>query len=203
MKITKLVIGSSNPGKIKEWKSLLKGKLDILSLEEFGNINEPEESGKTFRENAIIKAKHYSKLTNSYVLSEDGGFEIDYLGGLPGIKSRRILSGDKDGTDEELIEYVLKKLKGVSNKKRRARLSVYVVICDPKGKIIFEDKNSMEGIIADKACLKREEGYPYRSILFLPFLKKFYVELSEKEHKKFAHRKPIAENISKFLLKYK
>lgn len=200
MKITKIVIGSTNQGKIKEWKSFLKGKLKILSLDEFENISEPEENGKTFRENAVIKAKYYSKTTKSYVLSEDGGFEIDYLGGLPGIRSRRILPGNKDGTDEQLIEYVLEKLKGVEKEKRTARLSVHVAICNPDGKIIFEDKNSMEGIISNKACTKREEGYPYRSILYLPFLKKFYVELNKKEHLKFAHRKPIAEKISKYLL---
>jgi len=203
MKINKLVIGSTNPGKIKEWKLFLKGKIDVVGLEKYEGIGEPEETGKSFKENAIIKAKYYSKLTKSYVLSEDGGFEIDYLHGLPGIKSRRILPGGKDGTDEELIDYVLNKLNGVSKGKRTARLSVYVVISDPKGKIIFQDKNAMEGIISEKPCIKREDGYPYRSVLFLPKLNKFYVELSEKEHKKFAHRKPIAERLLKFLLKYK
>lgn len=200
MKIKELVIGSSNPGKVKEWKFFLKGKIKVFSLEKFKNIKEPKENGKTFRQNAITKAKHYSKLTKSYVLSEDGGFEVDYLKGLPGVKSRRILPGNKDGTDEELIEYILKKLKGVPGKERTARICVHVVISDPKGKIIFEDSNFMEGIISRESCLKREEGYPYRSILYLPFLKKFYVELSQKEHKKFAHRKPIADKIIKFLV---
>ena len=203
MKIKRLVIGTSNPGKVKEWKFFLKGVIPVISVSEIGNFKSPKENGKTFLDNAIEKAKYYSKLTNEYVLSEDGGFEVDYLGGLPGVKSRRILPGDKDGTDRELIEYILKKLEGVPKEKRKARLVVNVVISDPKGKIIFQKKNRMEGVISEKPCLKLEEGYPYRSILFLPFLKKFYVELSEKEHQKFAHRKPIAENISKFLLKYK
>lgn len=202
MKIKRLVIGTSNPGKVKEWKFFLKGIIPVISVSEVGNFNSPEENGKTFLENAIQKAKHYSKLTHEYVLSEDGGFEVDFLGGLPGIKSRRILPGDKDGTDKELIEYILKRLDGVPKEKRKARLVVSVVISDPKGKIIFQDKNLMEGLISEKACLKIEEGYPYRSILYLPSLKKFYIELTNKEHKKYAHRKPIAEKISQFLLEY-
>ena len=202
MKIKRLVIGTSNPGKVKEWKFFLKGVIPVVSVSDIGNFESPEETGKTFLENAIQKAKYYSKLTNEYVLSEDGGFKVDYLGGLPGIKSRRILPGDKDGTDKELIDYILKKLDKVPKEKRKARLVVTVVISDPKGKIIFQDKNQMEGVISEKACLKLEEGYPYRSILFLPSLKKFYVELTDLEHKKYAHRKPIAKKISQFLLEY-
>lgn len=202
MKIKRLVIGTSNPGKLKEWKFFLKGIIPVISVSEFGDFDSPEETGKTFLENAIQKAKHYSKLTNEYVLSEDGGFEVDSLGGLPGIKSRRILPGEKDGTDKELIEYILGKLNKVPKGKRKARLVVHVVISDPKGNIIFKKKNKMEGVISKKACLKLEEGYPYRSILFLPSLKKFYVELTSEEHKKYAHRKPIAEKISQFLLEY-
>lgn len=203
MKIKKLVIGTSNPGKVKEWKSFLKGKISVISVSEINNFKSPEENGDTFLENAIQKAKYYSKITNEYVLSEDGGFEVDFLGGLPGVKSRRILPGDKDGTDKQLIEYILKKLEGVPKEKRKARLVVHVVISDPKGKIIFQKKNKMEGIISEKSCSKLEEGYPYRSILYLPSLKKFYVELTHEEHNKYAHRKPIAEKIAKFLLKYK
>ncbi len=203
MKIERLVIGTSNPGKVKEWKLFLKGIIPVVSVSEIGNFKSPKENGKTFLDNAIEKAKYYSKLTNEYVLSEDGGFEVDYLGGLPGVKSRRILPGDKDGTDKELIEYILKRLERVPKEKRKARLVVSVVISDPNGNIIFKDKNQMEGVISEKSCLKLEKGYPYRSILYLPKLNKFYVELNKEEHKKYAHRKPIAENIGKFLLKYK
>ncbi|MFC1625022.1 non-canonical purine NTP pyrophosphatase [Patescibacteria group bacterium] len=203
MKIKKLVIGSSNPGKINEWKFFLKDKVNLISANDAGIIESPEETEDTFLKNAIQKARYYADKTHEYVLSEDGGFEVDYLDGLPGIKSRRILLGDKDGTDKQLIAYILNKLKGVPKEKRTARLTVTVVVADPKGKIIFQDKNSIEGIISVKFSKKIEDGYPYRSILFLPKISKFYSELTEEEHKKVAHRKDIAERLYKFLLEYK
>ena len=203
MKIKKLVIGSSNPAKVNEWKFLLKDDVELISAVERGVTKSPKEEGKTFLENAIQKAKYYSKQTRGYVLSEDGGFEVDCLNGLPGIKSRRILPGDKDGTDEEIINFILKKLEGISEKKKNARLSSKVVISDPEGNIIYEDEGSIEGIIPKKASKKLIKGYPYRSILYLPEINKYYSELTEEEHKKMAHKKSIAERISKFLIKYK
>ena len=203
MKINRLVIGSSNPGKVNEWGFLLKNNIKAVSALEIGIKESPKETGKTFLENAIQKAKYYAKKTDEYILSEDGGFEVDFLDGLPGVKSRRILPGGKDGTDEQLINYILKKLEGVAKTKRTARITSAVVISDPKGKIIYEDKGSMDGIISEKVSKTLIEGYPYRSILYLPKVKKYYSELSEKEHKKLAHKKVIAERIGKFLLKYK
>jgi len=202
MRIKRLIIGSSNPGKVNEWKFFLGRKFKLISAYDAGVTDSPKEDGKTFLENAIRKAKYYSKKTNDFVLSEDGGFEVDFLNGLPGLKSRRILPGDKDSTDQELIDFILKKLKGVPKKLRGARLVVYVVVSDPKGKIIFKDKSEIEGIISTKASKRHEKGYPYRAILYLPQAGKFYSELTDEEHKKFAHRKNIAERLTKFLLEY-
>jgi len=202
MKIKRLVIGSSNPGKINEWSFLLRDYIKTVSALDTGVKRSPEETAGTFLENAIQKAKFYAKRTNEYVLSEDGGFEVDFLNGLPGIKSRRILPGGKDGTDKQIINYILNKLYGVTRTKRTARIFSAIVISDPEGKIIYEDNASMEGIIAKKASKVLIKGYPYRSILYLPKIKKYYSELSKKEHKKLAHKKVIAERLAKFLLKY-
>lgn len=203
MKIKRLVVGTSNPAKFKEWKLFLEGKIPVISISEIGSFPEAEENGKTFEENAIQKAEYYSKLSKEYVLSEDGGFEVDFLDGLPGIKSRRILPGGKDGTDQQLIAFILKKLDGVPEEKRTARLVVYVVVSDPKGNIFFRDNNSVEGVISEKPSKKVEKGYPYRSILFLPQVGKLYIDLTKQEHMKIAHREPIAERLVNFLLEYK
>ena len=203
MKIKRLVIGTSNPGKVKEWNFFLKNKFPIIPVSEIDNFDSPNENEKTFLENAIQKAKYYSKLTDEYVLSEDGGFEVEYLNGLPGVKSRRILPGNKDGTDQQLIDYILEKLEGVPKNKRKARIIVYVVVSDPKGKIIFKEHNYIEGIITTLPSKILDPGYPYRSILYLPKAKKYFSELSKIEHRKYAHRKLIAERLLKFLLKYK
>ena len=200
--IKRLVIGSTNPAKINEWKKLLKG-FPVISLAELGDFPEPQEHGKTFEENAVLKARHYAKLTREYVLSDDGGYEVDALGGAPGVKSRRILPGGADGTDEELISFVLGKLKRLPKKKRSVKLSFAAALSDPKGRIIYQDTGSFQGIVAGKPGPILIEGYPFRSIHFIPELGKTYAEFTEKEHEKFNHKRPVAQRLAKFLLEYK
>ena len=200
MKIKRLVLGTTNPAKLKEWSEFLKETIPVISVSELGGIPEPEENGSSFAEIAKEKVLHYAKHTGEYVLSEDGGFEIDALGGLPGIKSRRILPGDKEGTDKELIDYVIKELKGVPLEKRTARLVVHVVIADPEGNIIYEDKGTIEGVVLQKPAASFAPGYPYRAIFYIKEAGKFFAEFNAKEHKKFNHRVPIARRLAKFLL---
>jgi XTP/dITP diphosphohydrolase len=200
MKIKRLVLGTTNPAKLKEWTEFLKGVVPVINVSEMGEIPEPKEDGESFIEVAREKALHYAKHTGEYVLSEDGGFEIDALGGLPGIKSRRILPGDREGTDKELIDYVIKKLKGVPLEKRAARLVVHVAIADPEGNIIYEDKGTIEGVIPQKPTTSFTPGYPYRAIFYIKEAGKIFAEFDAKEHEKFNHRVPIARRLAKFLL---
>jgi XTP/dITP diphosphohydrolase len=201
MKLERLLLGSSNSAKLSEWRKLLGDYIEIVSAQEFG-IESPKEKGNSFKEIAIDKAKYYARNSNRHVLSEDGGFEIDALGGVPGIKSRRILPGEKDGTDEELIEFVMNQLRDVPKEKRAARLVVYVVICDPKGNIIFEEKASIEGFVPEKPSEQFTKGYPYRAVLFIPGAGKTFAEFTPEEHAKYAHRTPVAERMKEFLLEY-
>ncbi len=200
--IKRLVIGSTNPAKVNEWSKLIK-RVNVIGVSKLGSFPEPKEQGKTFEENAVIKARHYAKLTGEYVFSEDGGYEVDALGGAPGVKSRRILPGGKDGTDDELINFVLKKMKGLPSSKRSVKLSFAAAVSDPKGNIIYEDNGSFAGIVAGKPGPVRIEGYPFRTIHFIPRLGKTYAELTEEEHEKFNHKKPVARRLEKFLLEYK
>jgi len=86
----KLLIATTNPGKFREYKILLQDlPLKMVSLRDLKIRKKPKEDGKTFRENAIKKAKFYSRLAQLPILADDGGLEIDYLKGEPGVKSRR------------------------------------------------------------------------------------------------------------------
>lgn len=199
MRVKRLVIGSNNEAKINEWKKLLKGKIPVVGLSKIGIFPEPHENGKTFAENAAIKASHYAKLTGEYVFSEDGGYQVDALGGAPGVKSRRILPGGKDGTDDDLINYVLDKLNGLPARKRKVKLSFAAAVSDPKGRIIFEGSNSFAGIVSKKSGPVRINGYPFRSIHFIPKLGKTYAELTEEEYLRYSHKRPVAERLAKFL----
>lgn len=202
MRIERLVIGSTNPAKVEEWIAFLD-RFNVKRVSELGDYPEPHEIGRTFTENAIIKACHYARLTGEHVFSEDGGYEVDALGGAPGVKSRRILPGDKDGTDQELIDYVLERLKGVPPEKRGVKLSFVAAVADPEGKIIFVNGNSLDGIVATKPGPVRIDGYPFRTIHFIPELGKTYAELTPEEHERYNHKKPVAQRLVKFLLEYK
>ena len=88
-KITKLIVGTNNRGKLREIRGLLSKNLNIFSPADFKIKKSPIENGKTFKENSLIKAKFFSKKTKMICLSDDSGLEIDLLGGYPGIYSAR------------------------------------------------------------------------------------------------------------------
>ena len=108
----KLLIATSNPGKkieiLKALEIIIK-EFELLTLDNFPNITEPEETGKTFEENALIKAKYYALATNLPTIADDGGIMIDALNGEPGVRSRRWPG--YTATDEELIQMTLEKMK--------------------------------------------------------------------------------------------
>ena len=115
----KLLIATTNPGKLDEIKRFLGDlPVELVALKDVGIIDGVEETGKTFEENAILKAKYYCKKSGLPTLADDGGFEIDALGGEPGVKSHRWIHKDREDTDEELIEYTLKKMRGLPRAKR-------------------------------------------------------------------------------------
>ena len=202
MRVKRFVLGTGNVGKIKEWSKILKeegfeGK--IIGIDDFKGITHPEETSETFEGNAKDKAAYYAKLIGEYVLSEDGGYEVDVLGGAPGVRSRRILPGGKDGTDQELIDYILEKLKGIPPEGRTVKLTTATAVSDPQGNIIYEDKESIEGVVTEETGPVQIPGYPFRAIHFLPDLGKTYAELTDKEHEKFNHKKKIAKRLATFL----
>jgi len=203
MTIRRLVLGTHNPAKLSEWKELIyefTRNLEIISISEIGEFEEAKEDGDTFKENASKKAIHFAKLSGEYVFSDDGGYEVAALGGAPGPRSRRILPGGKEGTDQQLIDYILEKVKGLPKEKRGVKLTSAAAVSDPGGKIIFLDKESKEGFIAEKAGPILIPGYPFRSIHYLPKLKKTYAELTAEEHRKYNHKRKIARRLAKILI---
>lgn len=193
----KLLIATSNPGKLKEYKELLKGlPLEFVSLKDLEIDAKATEDGKNFKENAIKKAKFYSKLTGLPTLSDDGGLEIDYLNGDPGVNSHRWPG--HEATDEELVKFTLKKMKGVPWKKRGAQLKVVIALKIP-GKKVFTSEGKIRGFILTKPREKIIPGYPFRSIFYLPQYRKSFNQLSEEEELKISHRKKAIKEIIKFL----
>jgi len=186
----KILIATTNKAKLKEikigLKPLLKQKIKLLTLTDVGVEKKPEESGKTFCENAKIKAEFYAKKTNLPTLADDGGLIIPYLNNEPGIRSRRWL-GHK-ATDEELINYTLERLKNVPEKNRVAYLQVCLCFFNPKTQEIFFEEESIEGFIAKKPSNKATFGYPFRALFIVKKFNKYYDDLTEKEHQQINHR---------------
>ena len=195
--------------------------IKLFSLRDFPKVDDPEETGATFKDNALIKAKYYAEKFKIAALADDGGLEIDVFHGEPGVKSRRWLDGVHEATDEELIDYCLKKMKGVKN--RKAKLTACLCLYSTNNSVftvgnarersqgnghnhslqIFSQEG-IEGVIAEKPAPKIFPGFPFRSLLWIPKLKKFYNEdeFTESETKKYNHRYRAVGRIKNELRKY-
>ena len=193
-----LLIATTNPGKLAEIKLFLADtSLELVSLKDVGITDNVEETGKTFEENAILKARHYAKESGLMTLADDGGFEIDAIGGEPGIKSHRWVHGDRESTDEELIAYTFERMKDVPLTKRQAQLRLVLALVAPDGTVLATAEDKVRGIVPLEPSKAHTAGFPYRSILFLPKIGKYYDQnvMTAEETDRFNHRKHAVERI--------
>ncbi len=196
----KLLVATTNKGKVLEISEFLNDlPVQLLSLKDVGISDDVEETGKTYEENSRLKAIYYSKKSGLPAVADDGGLEIDALGGQPGIKSRRWL-GYK-GTDEELLAHLQKVSNQLAENNRGAKFVAVLTFALPTGKY-WSERGEVVGEIAKNPHPKLLHGYPYRSFFYLPKIKKYYheSELTKVETKAYNHRwkainklKPIIE----------
>lgn len=191
----RLLIATKNPGKLKELIQFLSDlPLELVSLTDLGIEEEMEETAETYFENSKQKAVFYSKLSNLPVIADDGGLEIEALGGVPGVKSRRWLG--YHATDEELIEYTKKIARELPENNRHAAFKTVITLALPNGKY-FQEYGEVKGIIAKNPHQKLLHGYPYRSFFYIPELKKYYheSELTDAEQIMYNHRYKAIEKL--------
>ena len=199
--MTKLLIATTNPGKLAELSRFLADiPMNLVNLKDLDITDTVEETGNTFEENAILKAKYYCKKSGLPTLADDGGFEIDALGGEPGVKSHRWIHQDREDTDEELIAYTLEKLKGFPRAQRGAQLRLVLALVFPDGRQ-FTVEEKTRGIVAEKPSEHRTSGFPYRSLLFLTEINKYYDHdlLTPEETDRFNHRKRALNKLKPML----
>jgi len=198
----KLLIATTNPGKLEEIRKYLSDlPIELVGLKDLDITDKIEETGISFKENAILKAKFYAQKSGLPVLADDGGFEIDALGGEPGVKSHRWIHSDREDTDDELIEYALEKMKGIPRARRGAQLHLVLALVLPNGKIHTVEE-MVRGIVPEIPSSVRVAGFPYRTLLFFPEIGKFYNELNEEEHERFNHRKKALLEIKKIIIEH-
>ena len=195
-KITKLLIGTNNSGKLKEIKGLLPKNLEIYSTSDF-KIKSPTENGKTFKENSLIKARYFSKKTKMVCLSDDSGLEIDILEGNPGIYSGRWggKKGDFVKAMKRVFRELYKKKENWKTKKIKARFICALTIFGPNHKTITSI-GKVEGYIS--SSMKGKNGFGYDPI-FTPKGKKItFGEMNPSQKYKIDHRSKAFKKIKKF-----
>jgi XTP/dITP diphosphohydrolase len=202
----KILVATTNIGKIAELKAMLDLDAQWLDLSYYPEIEEIEEDGQTFIENACKKAIGYARATGQWTIADDSGLEVDALGGEPGVKSARY-SGDKtvndDGSliDHRNIAKVLELLEGVPQAKRTARFFCSLSLASPE-QILIETEGTLEGLITKKEIGKN--GFGYDPIFFVPHLNKTVAQLTSEEKNAISHRgsairklKPMLEKLLK------
>tara|TARA_B100000767_G_C19484348_1_gene417541 strand:- start:21 stop:623 length:603 start_codon:yes stop_codon:yes gene_type:complete len=195
-KIKRVLIGTNNIGKLREIRGLLPKNLEIRSTSDF-KIKSPNENGKTFEENSLIKARFFSKKSKMTCLSDDSGLEIDVLDGAPGIFSARW--GGKKGDFIKAMKKVFKELekknKNWKIKKIKARFVCALTIYGPNQKTI-SSVGKIEGHISP--FMKGKNGFGYDPI-FIPKGKKItFGEMKPVQKYKIDHRYKAFKKIKKF-----
>jgi XTP/dITP diphosphohydrolase len=196
--MNRLLVATTNRAKLAEYRILLRDfPLDLVSLGDADIGDSPIEDGKTFAENALIKARFYFARSGMPALADDGGLEIDACGGAPGILSHRWL-GDTESGDESLVKEVMRRMAGVELARRTARLKAAVALVYHRANGVEERiaEAAVEGIIPDRAHPSIRPGFPYRSVLFIPALGRYVVELGEEAEAAISQRKIAIEQLS-------
>ena len=181
----KIVLASNNHNKIKEFQEILNSKDIELISQSTLNIPEAEETGLTFVENALIKARNASYLSKLPAIADDSGIEVDALSGRPGIYSARYAGTNCD--DHKNNQLLLEELSGIPLEQRTARYHctiVYLQNYDHPVPRIYN--SSWEGLIGLKE--EGKNGFGYDPLFYLPELKCTSAELSEAEKNSISHR---------------
>ncbi len=192
-----LLIATTNAAKFAEYRLLLREfDLDLVSLRDVGIDAEAPEDGATFAENARLKAHFYFERAGIATLADDGGLEVDALGGAPGVRSHRWLG---DGADDRMLaEEIVRRLSGIEPALRTARLRAAAAL------IFVEDgarrervvEAAFEGTIADRCYAQIQTGFPYRAVLIVPQRGCYLAELGEEEAARLSQRRLTVEALS-------
>lgn len=179
-----IILATNNADKVREIRKMLAGgELDVLPLKEAGIDADIEETGDTFEENALIKARAICKMTGKPALADDSGLCVDYLEGAPGVYSSRFMGEDTPYSEKNAA--IIEKLAGVEGEARAAAFKCSMALVLPDGRE-FTTTGEMCGVIAEKPV--GENGFGYDPIVFLPEYGKTSAQLSPDEKNAISHR---------------
>lgn len=185
----KLLLGTKNIGKLREFKEIFESEfndLELITLNELFDVEEPVEDGLTFYDNALIKAKYYYNIYKMPVICDDTGLVIEALDGRPGVFSARY-SGDHDF--EANIDKVLLEMKDIKN--RSAYFQTTMVYFDGK-ELVFADGYCHGEILNERMG---NGGFGYDAIFYVPSLKKSFGQMTKEEKNSISHRYNAIKNL--------
>ncbi|HJA71737.1 MAG TPA: RdgB/HAM1 family non-canonical purine NTP pyrophosphatase [Candidatus Lachnoclostridium stercoravium] len=193
----KIVFATGNQGKMREVRLILADLgMEILSMKEAGADVDIVEDGKTFGENAEIKARAVWKKTGGIVLADDSGLVVDYLGGEPGIYSARYMG--EDTSYEIKNQAIIDRVKEAKGAERSARFVCAIAAVLPDGRVLHTEA-AMEGQIAEKPA--GTGGFGYDPILYIPEFGVTSAELTIEQKNKISHRGKALELMKEELKK--
>ncbi|WP_273392207.1 RdgB/HAM1 family non-canonical purine NTP pyrophosphatase [Actinobacillus porcinus] len=183
----KIVLATGNKGKVKEMADVLADfGFEVVAQTDLG-IESPEETGLTFVENAILKARHAAKVSGLPAIADDSGLAVEALGGAPGLYSARYAGVEGDNADALNRQKLLQELADVPVEKRQAKFVSCIVL--------LQHETDPTPIIAEGECFgtilfeeKGENGFGYDSLFYSPEKDCTFAELETLEKKKISHR---------------
>lgn len=191
----KIVAGTRNEGKVREIRQALADlPLEVSGLPD-ATLADVEETGATFFENAILKARYYAQNTGEYCLADDSGLEVDVLAGAPGVYSARY-SGET-ATDAANNQKLLLALEGVPQEKRTARFRSVLALAGSDGSLIMAE-GTCEGIILAEP--RGEGGFGYDPLFWMPDQQKTLAEMTVQEKNAISHRGNALKELKQKLL---
>jgi XTP/dITP diphosphohydrolase len=193
--MVKLLLGTNNPGKIREIKSLLSGlDLEIVIPKELGVRLEVKETGSSYKENAVIKAQAFAKAAKLWTLADDSGLEVEVLDGAPGLYSSRY-AGKPGATDADRRKALLQSLAG-AHRPWKAAFRCTVALCSPDLRIFIKEGTCLGEIIPEE---RGEGGFGYDPIFQLAEGDLTMAELSPEVKNQLSHRGQAVRSVRPLL----
>jgi XTP/dITP diphosphohydrolase len=180
----RLLVATTNAGKLREIRALLSGApIELSTLHDLDPIEEPEETGATFEENARLKALYYASRAGLTTVAEDSGLVIDGMDGEPGVRSARFIR--PDASYPERFAEIFRRLAGPPVQNRTARFVCALAVAD-ENRIVYEARGTVEGRIAHAA--QGDRGFGYDPIFYYPPYDATLAEVTDELKLAVAHR---------------
>lgn len=194
----RIIFATGNAGKVREIRMIMADTgMEVVSMKEAGIRTDIDEDGKSYEENALIKARAVAAYTDDIVMADDSGLEVDALGREPGIYSARYLGEDTSYSIKNAD--IIKRLEGVPDDERTARFVCAIAAVLPDGRELTT-RAAIEGRIGYEE--KGENGFGYDPIFYVPMFGKTTAELTEEEKNQVSHRGKALELMKEELKKY-